>query len=150
MKNFLLFCTCLFIVSSCSKEGIIRRKENRLIGAWEFEKVFYKRDNALFRDNITDEFANDVIEFFPDYTAIYDDYSLSAIFDGEWSLIVDEDEVYDNSNSDLEFFVDAVFFDFLNREDFYVFGSIDRLNRNRLNLEGSDRFGRYTFKLRRL
>ena len=150
MKNFLLFCTCLFVVSSCSKEGIIRRKENKLIGAWEFEKVFYKRDNALFRDNITDEFANDVIEFFPDYTAIYDDYSLSAIFDGEWSLIVDEEDVYDNSNSDLEFFVDAVFFDFLNREDFYVFGSIDRLNRNKLNLEGSDRFGRYTFKLRRL
>jgi len=150
MKNFILFCTCLFIVSSCSKEGIIRRKENKLIGAWEFEKVFYKRDNALFRDNITDEFANDVIEFFPDYTAIYDDYSLSAIFDGEWSLIVDEDDVYDNSNSDLEFFVDAVFFDFLNREDFYVFGSIDKLNRNKLNLEGSDRFGKYTFKLRRL
>lgn len=150
MKQSLLLCTCLLFAASCSKEGIIRRKENKLIGSWEFEKVFYKKDGAIFRDNITSDFANDIIEFFPDYTAIYDDYSLHAIFDGEWSLIVDEDDVYDNSNSDLEFFVDAVFFDFLNHQDFFVFGSIDKLNRNKLNLEGSDRFGKYTFKLRRL
>ncbi|MCB0667304.1 MAG: hypothetical protein KDC80_15865 [Saprospiraceae bacterium] len=150
MKNLLLFCTLVFIASSCTKEGIIRRKENRLIGAWEFEKVFYKKDGAIFRDNITHDFANDIIEFFPNYTAIYDDYSLNAVFDGEWDLIIDEDDVYDNSNSDLEFFVDAVFFDFINHEDFYVFGSIDRLNRNKLNLEGSDRYGKYIFKLRRL
>src|SRR5690606_29435614 len=103
----------------------------------------FKKHGALFRDNITHEFTHDIIEFFPDYTAIYDDYSLQAIFQGEWHLIIDEDDVYDNSNSDLEFFIDAVFFDFLNREDFYVFGSIDRLNRNKLNLEGSDRTGKY-------
>ena len=151
MKNALLICMAItFLLSACSKEGIIRRKEDRLIGSWEFEKVTYKSDRDLFRDNITADYANDVIEFFPDYTAIYDDYSLRAVFDGEWSLIVDEDDVFDGSNSDLEFFVDAVFFDFLNREDFAVFGSIDRLNRNKLNLEGRDRFGRYTFKLRRL
>jgi hypothetical protein len=150
MKNLILLITSLLLVSACTKEGIVRRKENRLIGSWEFEKVFYKRDAALFRDNITHEYANDIVEFFPNYTAIYDDFSLRTTFDGEWNLIVDEDDVYDDSNSDLEFFVDAVFFDFLNREDFYVFGSIDRLNRNKLNLESSDRFGKYTFKLRRL
>ncbi len=150
MKNLLLLALSLLFVSACTKEGIIRRKENKLIGAWQFEKVFFKKHGALFRDNITHEFTHDIIEFFPDYTAIYDDYSLQAIFQGEWHLIIDEDDVYDNSNSDLEFFIDAVFFDFLNREDFYVFGSIDRLNRNKLNLEGSDRTGKYTFKLRRL
>lgn len=151
MKKILLFCVAItLLLSACSKEGIIRRKEDRLIGAWEFEKVTYKADRDLFRDNITSEYANDVIEFFPDYTAIYDDYSLRAVFDGEWSLIVDEDDIFDGSNSDLEFFVDAVFFDFLNRQDFALFGSIDRLNRNKLNLEGSDRYGRYWFKLRRL
>ncbi|MBK8504849.1 MAG: hypothetical protein IPL46_23140 [Saprospiraceae bacterium] len=112
MKNLILLGLTLVFLGSCSKEGIIRRKENKLIGAWEFEKVFYKKDGAIFRDNITSDFANDVIEFFPDYTAIYDDYSLKAIFDGEWDLVIDEDDVYDNSNSDLEFFVDAVFFRF--------------------------------------
>ncbi|NND31892.1 MAG: hypothetical protein HKN76_04820 [Saprospiraceae bacterium] len=149
-KSLLLFTIIAVTLGACSKEGIIRRKEDKLIGAWEFEKVTYKKDGALFRDNITSDYANDVIEFFPDYSAIYDDYSLRSVFDGEWSLIVDEDDVFDGSNSDLEFFVDAVFYDFLHREDFYVFGSIDRLNRNKLNLEGSDRFGRYNFKLRRL
>ena len=145
MKNLLLLLLIGIIgVSSCTKEGIIRRKEDRLIGAWAFDKVFYKRDNALFRDNITHEYRNDVVEFFPDYTAVYDDFSLRAVFAGEWSIIADEDV------DDLEIFVDAVFYDFLNREDFYLFGSIDRLNRNKLNLEASDRNGKFTFRLRRL
>lgn len=149
MKQFLLLATLLTILmTSCSKEAIIRRKEDRLIGAWEFDKVFYKADNALFRDNITHEYANDIIHFYPDYTASYDDYSLRTIFDGEWTLIVDED-YYDGDN-DLEFFVDAMFYDFVNGEDFYMFGSIDRLNRNKMRLEASDRRGTYTFKLRRL
>lgn len=149
MKQYLLLATLLTIVmTSCSKEAIIRRKEDRLIGAWEFEKVFYKKDHALFRDNITHEYANDIIQFFPDYTASYDDFSLRTIFDGEWTLIVDED-YYDGDN-DLEFFVDAMFYDFVNGEDFYMFGSIDRLNRNKMRLEASDRRGTYVFKLRRL
>lgn len=143
-RHILILLAALFLVTACTKEGIIRRKEDKLTGAWEFEKVFYKRDNALFRDNITDEYANDIVEFFSDYSAIYDDASLRSVFDGEWSLIVDED--FD----DLEFFVDAVFFDFVNREDFFMFGSIDKLNRNKLNLEASDNRGTFTFKLRRL
>ena len=149
MKRWiLLVIMAMTLFSACTKEGRILRKENRLIGAWAFEKVFYKADNALFRDNITHEYRNDIVEFFPDYSAIYDDASLRAIFNGEWSLIVDED--YYADASDLEFFVDAVFFDFINGEDFYLFGSIDRLNRNKMRLEASDRFGRYTFRLRRL
>lgn len=149
-KAILLGLVCILICSSCSKEAIIRRKEDKLIGAWQFEKAFYKKDGAIFRDNVIREYANDVIEFYPDYTASYDDYSLRSIFQGDWSLIVDEDDAFDHSSTDLEFFVDAVFFDFLNREDFFIFGSIDKLNRNKLNLESSDRYGSYTFKLERL
>ena len=70
----LLFLALTITLGSCTKEGIIRRKEDRLIGAWEFDKVFYKKDFALFRDNITDDFRHDIMEFFPDYTAVYDDY----------------------------------------------------------------------------
>ncbi len=151
MKDtLLLMLCCIFFASACTKEGVIRRKERKLIGAWVFDKVFYRDYDALFRDNITADYEGDVVEFFPDLTAIYDDASLRTVFDGEWDLIVDEDDITDGSNSDLEFFVDAVFFDFINGEDFYLFGSIDRLNRNKLNLEGSDRFGKYVFKLRRL
>ena len=149
MKRYLpLFVLLAILMTSCSKEAIIHRKEDRLIGAWEFEKVFYKGDHALFRDNITHEYANDIIHFYPDYTATYDDASLRSIFDGEWALIVDED--YYDGDHDLEFFVDAIFYDFINGEDFTMFGSIDRLNRNKMRLEASDYRGTYTFKLRRL
>ncbi len=143
----LLFVALTITLGSCTKEGIIRRKEDRLIGAWEFDKVFYKKDFALFRDNITHDFRHDIMEFFPDYTAIYDDYSLGAVFEGDWALIVDED--YRGDDLDLEFFVQAYFYDFLNMEEFEIFGGVERLNRNKLHLQAHDRRGTYTFKLRR-
>ena len=149
MRTILLIFGLALLLGSCSKEYQIRHKEDRIIGAWEFEKVFYKKDHALFRDDITHEYRHDIVEFFPDYTAIYDDYSLGAIFDGDWILIVDDDYYYDEG-SDLEFFIDAVFYDFVHGEDFKLFGSIDRLNRHKLHLEAHDRRGKFTFKLRRL
>ena len=92
MKYSLLFILFFLLVfSSCSKEYIIERKEDKIIGAWEIDKVFYKKDWALFRDDITHQFRHDIVEFFPNYEAIYDDYSLNAVFDGSWSLIVDEE-----------------------------------------------------------
>ncbi len=131
MRIILLIFGLALLLGSCSKEYQIRHKEDRIIGAWEFEKVFYKKDHALFRDDITHEYRHDIVEFFPDYTAIYDDY-------------------YYDEGSDLEFFIDAVFYDFVNGEDFKLFGSIDRLNRQKLHLEAHDRRGKFTFKLRRL
>ncbi len=148
MKRRLLVGLILLIaLGSCTKEGVIRRKEDKLIGAWEFEKVFYKGDHALFRKNITDEFEDDIMEFFSDYTAIYDDYSLGVVFDGEWSLIVED--IYVENASDLEFFIEAFFYDFLNMEEFVIVGGVDRLNRNKLHLTAYGRDGKYTFKLRR-
>ncbi len=149
MKRILLL-TLAFVVifGSCSKEARILRKEDRLIGAWTFDKVFYKRYGALFRDNITSEYRDDIVEFFPDYSASYDDYDLGVVFDGAWNLYV-EDNLYDGDN-DLEFFVDAVFYDFVNNEDFFLFGGIDRLNRNKLHFQAEDRRGKFTFRLRRL
>ena len=149
MKQALLLSAGLLIlITSCTKEGRILRKEDRLIGAWYFDKVFYKRQGAIFRDNITHQYRDDVVEFLPDYSAVYDDYDLGAIFDGSWNLFV-EDNLYDGDR-DLEFYVDAVFYDFVNNEDFFLYGGIDRLNRNKLHFQAEDRSGRYTFRLRRL
>lgn len=150
MKNTLLLLVVLITLGSCTKEGIIRRKENKIIGAWTFEKVTYKEYGAIFRDNITIDYQDDVVEFFPDFSAIYDDYSERTIFEGEWNLYVEEEDVFDNSMSDLEFFFDAIFFDFYYDENFHVFGGIERLNRNKMRLEGSNRYGKYLFVLRRL
>lgn len=140
------------IVFSCSIEYKIVRKENKLIGAWAFEKVFYKENGALFRDNVTRDFAGDVIEFFGDYSALYDDASLGSLFDGWWEILLDDDSYYDDdgSNRDLEFFLDMCFDDFIAREEFCYFGSICRVNQNKLVIESLDRFGSWTFKLRRI
>lgn len=145
MKRLLLLtATLLILLPSCSIEYYLDRKEDKIIGAWIFDKVTYKKDHAPFSDNVTHMYRDDIIEFFPDYTAIYDDYSLASIFDGEWSLI------YDGDDEGHEFFVDAVFFDFVAGEDFEVFGSIDRLDHKVLKLESYDAKGKYTYKLRRL
>ena len=149
MKNLLLVMVLAMAVGACSKEHIIERKEDKIIGAWVFDKVFYKKDHALFRDDISHLYRDDIIEFFPDYTAIYDDFSLREVFDGQWSLIVDDDFYYDDGGSDLEFFIDAVFFDYIHGEEFTFFGSITRLGRERLHFESHDRKGVFTFKLRR-
>lgn len=146
-RNLLIAFTVL-LACGCSEQFYLERKEDKLLGAWEFEKVFYHADGHLFRDNITHEYAYDIIEFYDDYTAIYDDYSLGRIFPGEWQMILDKDSNSEGSNR--EYFVDAVFFGMFQNEDFALFGSIDRLNRNKLHLEARDRYGCYTFKLRRL
>lgn len=149
VKQALLLLSLTILTFSCSEEYLLERKEDKIIGRWEFEKVYYKPDHALFRDNITGAYQDDVIEFFGDYSAIYDDYSLRAIFPGDWQIILDRDtyQTGDGSGSDLEFFVDAVFYDFLQGEDFALFGSIDKLNKSKLQFEARDRRGTYTFKL---
>jgi hypothetical protein len=118
-----------------------------LIGAWEFEKAFYKKDNALFRDNITGEYADDLMEFYGDYTAAYFDYSTGIVYPGDWQILTDRDYSYDSDGSNIEFFIDAVFRDVLPEGDFAFFGSIDRLNNDKLVFEARDRRGAYTFKL---
>ncbi|MDX1478116.1 MAG: hypothetical protein R3301_10465 [Saprospiraceae bacterium] len=144
LRPLLLATLGLIMLPACSIDYYFDRKEEKIIGAWEFEKVTYKKDSALFSDNITHEYRNDILEFFGDYTAIYDDFSLGAVFDGEWSLIYDQDD------EGHEFFVDAMFFDFLAGEDFALFGSIDRLDKRVLRLEAYDNYGKFVFKLRRL
>jgi hypothetical protein len=145
VKQLLLLLCVPLLTVSCSEEYLLERKEDKIIGRWEFEKVYYKADNALFRDNITAEYRDDIIEFFGDYTAVYDDYSLNTVFPGDWQIILDRD-TYDGG-SNLEFFVDAVFYGFFQGEDFALFGSIDKLNKSKLQLEARDRRGTYTFKL---
>lgn len=149
MKQFLLYATVVFLASGCSEQYWLERKEDKLIGTWEFEKAFYKADNALFRDNITNEYADDIIEFYGDYTADYIDYSLNTTFPGDWEIILDKDYYYTEDGGSLnnEYFIDAVFYDGLAGEDFEFFGSIDRLNNNRLQFEARDRRGTYTFRL---
>ncbi|MBX2871756.1 MAG: hypothetical protein KTR30_06645 [Saprospiraceae bacterium] len=90
MKNALLICLLLMgLGTSCTIEDRLERKEDRLLGTWYFDRAFYKEDGDLFRDNVINEFEGDLITFFDDYTALYEDYSLNAAFDGGWEMFAD-------------------------------------------------------------
>lgn len=148
MKNALLICLLLAgLGTSCTIEDRLERREDRLLGTWFFDRAFYKGDYDLFRDNITNEFEGDVITFFDDYTALYEDYSLDAAFDGQWALFADRG-FYDD-DEDVEFFLDMEFYDYVNNEDFAYYSRVTRLTRNKLNIRVNLRDGYYIFRLRR-
>lgn len=136
------------LCTACSDEFFLERKEDRLIGVWEFEEAFFKEDGDVFRDNVYNEFRGDIIEFFPNYTANYEDASLRATFDGDWVLYVERDG-YDD-DEDREFFLDMTFYDFVNREEFTYFTSVNKLTNNNINLIAHTRSGFYKFKLCRV
>ncbi len=149
MKRLALLCSIsIFLFTACSDNARLNRKEDRLIGFWEFEKATFKEDGALFRDNITDDFEGDVLEFYSNYEAVYDDVSAGILFFGDWELILDRDSF--DGEEDVEFFLDMRFFDEFNRPAFDYFTSVTTLTNNRLELIASNPRGRFTFKLRRI
>ena len=145
-KAIFLSLLAIFLFTTCSPDFRLERKEDRLMGAWIFEKAWYREDGDLFRDNVIREFEGDVIEFFGDYSCVYDDYSLNYAFWGDWELFY-ERSFYDDED-DVEFYLDMTFFD-RGRVEFAYFSSVTLLTRNKLNLRVHDRGGVYTFKLRR-
>ncbi len=148
MKNALLICLLLAgLGTSCTIEDRLERREDRLLGTWYFDRAFYREDGALFRDNVINEFEGDVITFFDDYTALYEDYDLNAAFDGQWEIFADR--AFYDGDDDVEFFLDMSFYDYVNNEDFAYYSRVTRHTRNRLNIRVNLRNGFYTFKLRR-
>lgn len=147
MKNtaYLLIVLLISILSACSDDAILDRREDRLTGTWHFDKAFYKRDNALFRNNVISDYEGDFITFYPDYGAIYDDNSLNAIFDGTWSLFLDR---YDDGEK--VFNLEVIFYDDINRTEFSYYGELTRFSRNNITLEVHDGRGVYTFKMDKL
>jgi hypothetical protein len=149
MRRLLLLLFASILLFSCSDEEILNRKENKLVGTWEFNKAFYKRDGALFRRDVMGDFRYDEITFYHDYYAYYYDYSLDAGFDGDWALILDHVPAgYDDT--DHEFFMEMRFYDYINRHDFFYDGRVTYLTRRRLTIEVYDGHGMYTFKFRKV
>lgn len=133
---------------SCSLDSRIERREDRLVGRWVFDRAFYKGNNAIFRDNVYDEFAGDIIEFYPNFDASYDDASDRFLYFGEWEIFAQRSGGGDNEET--EFFLDMYFFDNRGFESFSYIGEVRALNRNRLRLVTYDRRGEYTFRLLRI
>ena len=144
-----LFVLLIFLISfsSCSLEARLDRKEDRLVGRWVFHKAWYKDNNALFRDNIFNEFAGDIVEFYYDYEASYDDASRRQFYWGEWDIFAQRER---RDDDDIDFFLDMYFFDDRGFESFSYIGECTLLTRNKLHIRAYDRGGEYIFRLRRV
>lgn len=138
----------VLLLGSCSDDYRLDRREDKLIGSWEFEKAFFKENDELFRDDVTNDFAGDIIDFFGNYEAVYDDRSARQAYDGDWELILDR-STYDDE-TDVEFYLDMRFYDPDFDETFGYFAAVNLLTENKLNLRASTATGVYTFKLRRI
>ena len=150
MKQLQILLALVFVTAafSCSDFARLERKEDRLIGAWEFDKAFYRNDWQIFRDDVLHEFNGDIIEFYEDYSAVYDDYSEGVVYDGQWELFFERE--WDCDDSDFEFFLDMYFFEPNGSESFAYFTCVNLITRNKLHVRARTRNGWYTFKFRKL
>jgi hypothetical protein len=140
--KYVCFLLLLFLLfASCSIEQRIERREDRLVGTWQIDKASFKEDDELFADNITDEFRGDRITFFPDFSLRYD-AGTGELFDGVWRISA----LREFDDNDLEFAIDADFFDPGGRIAFQWIGIVDRLTDNNFNVDLSERNGRLRIK----
>ncbi len=145
MKYVYCLILLFLLFASCSIEQRIERREDRLTGTWQIEKATFKEDDELFADNITSEFRGDRITFFPDFSLRYDAGN-GEIFDGFWRISA----LREFDDNDLEFAIDADFFDLRGRLAFQWIGTIDRLTEHNFNVNISERNGRLRLKWDRL
>ena len=141
-KHVYLLLLVPFLLTSCITEWRLNNKEDRIMGVWEIEKAHYKEFGALFRDNITSRYNGDRIEFLPDFTVIYDDYSQRRFAYGEWELFATRE--YFDDDRDIDFYDDrgGLLFD-LN-------GAVQRLTYNRFTLRVPDRGGETILRMRKI
>lgn len=137
----------LLLIGACSLESKIERREDRLIGTWQIEKAFFKEDGDWFRDNRRDEFAGDRVTFYADYTLLYDDRD-GRVYDGRWRLSADR--ISNDGEGDVEYFLDADFYDDFGRPAFSWLGNITRLSHHTMRIFLAERSGRLELRLDKL
>jgi hypothetical protein len=136
MKKLLpILALAMLFISSCSIEERIIRREDRLTGTWIVERAFFNWDGALFRDNITNEFRGDRVTFFPDYSLEYVS-GTGEVFQGVWFI-----DAFRDREDDLEFTIDADFFDARGSLAFRWVGEITLLTQNNFNVNIAERNG---------
>ena len=140
MRYVYSFLLLFVLFSACSIEDKIERREDRLTGSWQLEHASLKEDDELFADNVTDQFRGDRITFFADYSLFYEAGN-GEVFDGFWRI-----NALRELDDDLEFTLDADFFDGRGRLAFQWLGTIDKLTGNSFNINLSERTG--TLRLR--
>jgi hypothetical protein len=151
MKRFYLLSGVLFMLflMSCSEEELIDRREDRIVGSWAFEKAFFTGNNALFRDNISHLYEDDIITFNLDYTATYDDKGQRITFDGDWFVVLETFTGPDGAEN--VYFLDALFYEENSRDsEFGFYAEIEWLTYNKMTIIFFDNDGEYRYKLRKI
>jgi hypothetical protein len=137
---FIIVLSITFLASGCSIEDRIERREDRLLGTWVIDRASFDEDGALFNNNITDDFRGDQITFFRNGQLEY----LAGdgrFFSGTWFI-----DALRDLDDDLEFTIDADFFEPNGRPAFRWLGTINRLTNNNFNLNVAEVDG--TLRLR--
>lgn len=122
----------ILLSTGCSIQDRVERREDRLVGTWIIEKASFNEDGALFNDNVTDEFAGDRITFLPNGQLEYLAGN-GQFFTGTWFI-----DALRDLDDDLEFTIDADFFDGGGFLAFRWIGTIDRLTENNFNINVSE------------
>lgn len=125
---FTLLFLAVLLCAGCSVDDQLRNREDRLIGSWVLERASFDEDGALFNDNVTDEFRGDQITFFRNGRVEYLAGD-GAFFAGTWFM-----DALRDLDDDLEFTLDADFFDDNGQLAFRWVGTIDRLTNNNFNI----------------
>lgn len=76
---------------SCTKEGFFKTSSDKIMGDWRFEKVTFKKDNAVFQKNLTDDYSDIELTFYTDYTFSEFDNATGKSYLGSWNIDDDED-----------------------------------------------------------
>jgi len=140
-KYLLLSLTLLFALTGCGGiENKIERREDRLLGTWEIDRARFDEDGALFNDNVIDDFAGDRITFLRGGRLEYVTGN-GRFFAGTWFI-----DALRDLDDDLEFTIDADFFDGNGFLAFRWVGTIDRLTNNNFNVNVAEVDG--TLRLR--
>jgi hypothetical protein len=122
----------ILLSTGCSIQDRVERREDRLVGTWIIEKASFNEDGALFNSNVTDEFAGDRITFLPNGRLEYLAGN-GQFFTGTWFI-----DALRDLDDDLEFTIDADFFDGSGFLAFRWIGTIDRLTENNFNINVSE------------
>lgn len=141
-KILILLLLSTVILSSCTDDQILDRKERRVTGTWKIDRATFREDWSLFNDNVIGFYQDDQITFYDDYSAVYNDNSLQALFEGDWGLILERD-----ADDDRFTYIDMRFFDTVNEEEFTYFAEITFLTHRKMKMTVITDDGRYRFKL---
>jgi len=138
MKNkYAIILLGLFLITSCTTEELIERKEDRLIGSWEIDRARFDEDGFFNVDNITNEYRGDELTFFENGSLEYVE-SDGEVFTGSWFI----DALRGGGDDDSTLYtLDADFYDFNGNLVFRWLGDIDKLTYRNFNISISDRNG---------